>query len=283
MSMKGRKTVKKSGRKINIAMAKRKNAAAEKTIDKKAYQQSLRALQIELVKVQRHLIANDIRIAVVIEGRDAAGKDGLIKRIVQHLSPRETRVVALSKPSDRETTQWYFQRFVAHLPAADEFVLFNRSWYNRAGVERVMGFCSKEQYEEFVQAVCPFEELLVKDGILLFKYYLDITREEQKKRLAERREDPLKQWKISPIDATAQAHWKDYSKARNEMFQHTRAGSVPWIIVRANEKRAARLNMIRDLLGRLDYDGKDGSLLKVDRAIVFPFSEDALKSGAIAP
>src|SRR5262245_42681956 len=171
--------------------------------DDQGYDEALRALQVELVKLQRDVIANGERVLVIVEGRDGAGKDGTIKRFTEHLSPRETRVVALGKPSDREQGQWYFQRYVAHLPAAGEIVFFNRSWYNRAGVERVMGFSTPEETEEFLATVVTLEELLVRSGIRIFKYYLDITREEQESRLEARREDPLKQWKISPIDEAA--------------------------------------------------------------------------------
>lgn len=250
--------------------------------DGKGYKKTLHALQIELVKLQKHIIANDLRILVIFEGRDAAGKDGTIKRIVEHLSPRETRVVALGKPSDRETSQWYFQRYAPFLPAADEFVLFNRSWYNRAGVERVMGFCNDTQYEAFMDAVGPFEDMLVRDGILLFKYYLDISKDEQKARLADRKKDPLKQWKISPIDDCALAHWDDYSNARNEMLIRTNHHAAPWHVVVANDKKLARLNVIRDLLSRIAYDGRKRSLAKPDPKIVFPFAPEKLLSDLIA-
>ncbi len=252
-------------------------------IGKSAYRQKLRALQIELVKLQKHIIARDLRVLVIVEGRDAAGKDGLIKRIVQHASPRETRVVALGKPSDREESEWYFQRFVPYLPAATELVLFNRSWYNRAGVERVMGFCNERDYKAFMDAVCPFEDLLVGDGLLLFKYYLDISREEQVRRLKERRTDPLKQWKRSPVDDAALKHWDDYSKARDAMLVHTCHDTASWSIVRADDKRAARLGTIADLLSRIDFHGKDKSLAKPDRNVVFPFTERALEQGLLAP
>ena len=247
------------------------------------YKDTLRALQIELVKLQKHVIKNNLRICVLFEGRDGAGKDGAIKRVIQHLSPRETRVVALPKPSDRERSEWYFQRFVPFLPAADEIVLFNRSWYNRAGVESVMGFCTAAEHEQFLETVIPFETMLVDSGILLFKYYLDISKGEQKKRLSDRREDPLKQWKVSPIDSTALRHWDDYSNARNEMFLRTHHAAAPWSVVAADDKREARLNVIRDLLSRVDYDGRKTKLTKADPALVFPFSPDKLMSGAIAP
>lgn len=242
----------------------------------------LRALQIELVKLQRDIIANGRKLLVIIEGRDGAGKDGTIKRITEHLSPRETRVVALGKPSDRQLTEWYFQRYVPHLPAAGEFVIFNRSWYNRAGVERVMGFCTSIEYSEFVESVSVFESMLVRSGITLLKYYLDISKDEQKERLDARRKDPLKQWKISPIDAVAIKHWKDYSKARNEMLPLTHHEDAPWIVVNANEKPPARLNLIRDLLSRIDYKGRDTSIARPDRSIVSTFTSEMLRDGRLA-
>ena len=238
---------------------------------KDKYAATLRQLQIELVKLQRHFIACNDKILILLEGRDAAGKDGLIKRMVEHLSPRETRVVALGKPSDRERTAWYFQRYVAHLPVAQELMLFNRSWYNRAGVERVMGFCSDEEYEEFMEAVPSFELMLTRSGVKLLKYYLDIGRDEQKRRLKERRSDPLTQWKTSPIDEQALAKWKAYSEARDEMLARTHSEHAPWTIVRADDKRAARLNVIRDTLSRLHYGGKDAKLARPDRDVVFPY------------
>jgi polyphosphate kinase len=205
---------------------------------------------------------------VVFEGRDAAGKDGTIRRIVEHLSPRETRVVALGKPTERDRSSWYFQRWVQHLPAADELVLFNRSWYNRAGVERVMGFAEEGEVEQFLDAAPVFERLLVRSGIGLFKYYLDISREEQARRLEARRIDPLKQWKISPIDAVALERYDDYTEARDAMLERTHTRETPWTIVRADDKKSARLALIRDFLARLDYDGKREELCFRDRELV---------------
>ena len=219
---------------------------------------------------------------MLIEGRDAAGKDGVIKRIVQHLSPRETRVVALARPSDRDHTAWYFQRYVQHLPVAMEFVLFNRSWYNRAGVERVMGFCSDAEYSEFIESVIPFEHMLVRSGTKVLKYYLDISRGEQKKRLSDRRRDPLKQWKVSPIDAKALDKWDEYSAARNEMMARTHNPVTPWTVVRADDKRRARINLIRDLLSRLHYGGKDATILQADAEIVFQYDESYVRNGMIS-
>lgn len=246
------------------------------------YGKTLEALQIELVKFQKHLIAKGDRILILLEGRDSAGKDGTIKRVIEHLSPRDTRVVALNKPSTRDESEWYFQRYVPYLPAAEEFVLFNRSWYNRAGVEWVMGFCTEAQYEEFMETVPTFEQMLVRSGIQLFKYYLDIDKAEQKQRLKDRLTDPLKQWKMSPIDAAAQKHWKDYSAARNAMFARTHAPTAPWTIVRANDKKQARLNLIMDLLTRLDYKDKDHALLCPDPDVVFNYTHDAVEQGRVA-
>ena len=253
------------------------------TIGKKKYRRELRALQIELVKLQRHVIAHGERILVIFEGRDAAGKDGAIKRVVQHLSPREVRVVAPGKPTDREISSWYFQRYVANLPAAEELVLFNRSWYNRAGVEPVMGFCTQLQTEEFLETVPHFEQMLVHDGIRLFKYYLDISRDEQAQRLEDRRVDPLKQWKVSPVDSEALAKWQDYSDARNVMLARTHTPAAPWHVVRADSKRHARLNIIRDLLSRVHYEGRDEQKVLPDPEIVFPYDMASIDNGAIAP
>jgi polyphosphate kinase 2 len=246
------------------------------------YRRQLRDLQIELVKFQRHLIGRGERIVVLIEGRDTAGKDGVIKHIVEHLSPRDTRVVALPAPSDRERTAWYFQRYVEHLPAAAEFVLFNRSWYNRAGVERVMGFCDDDDVQRFFVDAPIFEQMLINAGIRLFKYYLDIDRHEQAQRLKDRRRDPLAQWKISPVDKVAVKHWAEYTKCRDEMFKRTHMAHSPWHIVRANDKHAARLNLIRHLLAQLHYRGKNRELLAFDPDLVFAFDEERLRDGSIA-
>jgi polyphosphate kinase len=254
-----------------------------KNIEGRDYKATLRLLQVELVKLQRHIIKKNERILIIFEGRDAGGKDGTIKRIVQYLSPREIRIVALGKPSDRDRSSWYFQRYAAHLPAADEMVFFNRSWYNRAGVERVMGFCSDLEYHEFLETVPDFEQMLVRSGIRLIKYYLDISRAEQKKRLKDRQNDPLKQWKVSPIDRAAQQHWDDYSQARNVMFARTHRLSAPWTVVRADDKQAARLNVIKDILFRLDYKDKDESLILPDAEIVFNYEESYVLNGMIAP
>jgi polyphosphate kinase 2 len=246
------------------------------------YAQTLHDLQVELVKLQRHVISRGEKVLIILEGRDGAGKDGTIKRITEHLSPRDIRVVALPKPSDREATQWYFQRYVAHLPAAGEIVIFNRSWYNRAGVEHVMGFCTHEEYDEFLRNVPVFEQMLAEAGIRILKYYLDINRAEQKHRLADRHDDPLKQWKISPIDEKALKNWDDYTQARNVMLRLTDSAASPWMVVRADDKKAARLAIIHDLISRIDYhDAK--SLKTGDQPVIIArFDETCLENGILA-
>ena len=246
------------------------------------YLEALYRLQVELVKLQKHFIACQDQILIILEGRDAAGKDGLIKRFVEHLSPRETRVVALGKPSDHDLRAWYFQRYVRYLPVAQEMVLFNRSWYNRAGVEKVMGFCSAEQCEEFLVAVPRFEQMLIDSGIRMFKFYLDLSKQEQASRLHERSIDPLNQWKVSPIDARAQTKWKAYSRARDIMLERTHTDTSPWIVVRADDKKAARLNVMRHVLAHLDYENKDRKLGLADPAVVFPFGVSCIAEGALA-
>ena len=246
---------------------------ALQNFDSSKYETELRTLQIELVKVQKSLIANGDQILVILEGRDTAGKDGTIKAITEHLSPRETRVVALGKPSDVEADQWYFQRYIAQLPKRGEFVLFNRSWYNRAGVEMVMGFCSKAQYATFLSTVNSLESIFIQSGITMLKYYLDISKQEQKLRLESRENDPLKQWKISPIDQQAQKKWNAYSTYRNAMLLKTSTAEAPWTIVRANNKKQAHLNLIRHLLLQLNYAGKNKRLLKPNVDIIFSFNQ----------
>lgn len=245
------------------------------------YHALLVRLQIELVKLQRRVIERGQRILVIVEGRDAAGKDGTIKSLVEHLSPRDTRVVALGPPSNREQCSWYFQRHVSHLPAAGEIVLFNRSWYNRAGVERVMDFCTKEETEEFLETVPGFEAMIERSGITLLKYYLDISKQEQKRRLADRQRDPLKQWKLSPIDAKAQKLWKAYSEARDKMLERTHTVTSPWIVVRAGDKEHARLNIIRDILWRLNYPGKHRRLHRPDPTVVFSYDKTCYERALI--
>jgi polyphosphate kinase len=246
------------------------------------YRRELRRLQIELVKLHRHVIARGLKLLVILEGRDAAGKDGTIKHIAEHLSPREVRVVAPGKPSDREQTEWYFQRFSAHLPAAREIVLFNRSWYNRAGVEHVMRFCTQAEYRAFLESAPEFERMLIRSGVHLLKYYLDISRSEQARRLRERRRDPLKQWKLSPVDEAAQRHWRDYSEARDRMFARTHTPEAPWIVVRADDKHQARLNIIRDILARVPAPDVARKHVRPDPRVVREFNEQLLESGWVA-
>lgn len=246
-------------------------------IHEHTYEADLRLLQIELVKLQRHIIQKGKRLLVIFEGRDTAGKDGSIKSVTENLSPRDTRVVALNRPSPHEEGEWYFQRYVGQLPSAGEFVLFNRSWYNRAGVEKVMGFCTDAQYKQFMNTVNDFESLLVGSNIQLIKYYLDISKEEQAIRLKDRAKDPLKQWKISPIDQKAQRMWDAYSDARDTMLKKTSSSDAPWTVVSANDKRLAHLNLIANLLSRVDYPNKDKKILKIDPKIVLTWPVNSKK------
>ena len=254
---------------------------SEATYKGEHYDKTLHALQIELVKLQRHLIAKDERVLVIFGGRDAAGKDGTIKRLTAHMAPRETIVFAPSKPNERERSAWYFQRYAPHIPGDGEFVIFNRSWYNRAGVERVMGFCNKDQLTRFFDTVCDFEDMLVRSGVQIRKYYLDISRGEQKKRLADRAEDPLKNWKISPIDAVAAKKWKNYSKARDEMLRRTRHKAAPWHIAHTNHKKDARIGIISDLLSSFSYSGKRRKFVTPDSNCVFPWDAKAETDGRL--
>ncbi len=221
-----------------------------------AYEYELRRLQVELMKLQQTMQAAGTRLLLIFEGRDAAGKGGTIKRIIAHLNPRYTRVTALTKPNETEQTQWYFQRYISHLPAAGEIVFFDRSWYNRAMVEPVMGFCTDEQNKRFLKDVPLLEELIVKDGIKLFKFYFSVSKEVQKERFDSRREDPLKQYKLSPVDNLAQKYWDQYSLRKFQMLQETNRTIAPWTIIRSDNKKMARINCIRYLLSQLDYEGK---------------------------
>ena len=224
------------------------------TIDRQLYFRELLRLQSELVKLQDWVTQNGLKVVVLFEGRDSAGKGGAIKRITQRVNPRTCRVVALPAPSDRERTQWYFQRYVAHLPAAGEIVLFDRSWYNRAGVERVMGFASEAQVEDFFRDVPEFERMLVRSGIIVVKYWFSITDEEQQLRFLMRIHDPIKQWKLSPMDLQSRVRWEQYTKAKEEMFERTNIPEAPWYIVEGNDKKRARLNVIAHLLSLIPYE-----------------------------
>jgi polyphosphate kinase 2 len=223
------------------------------TVDRRVYFKELFRLQGELVKLQDWVQTQKLRVVVIFEGRDSAGKGGAIKRITQRLNPRVCRVAALPAPNERERTQWYFQRYVAHLPAAGEIVLFDRSWYNRAGVERVMGFCTPDEYEEFFRSVPEFERMLVRSGIILLKYWFSITDEEQEFRFNMRIHDPLKQWKLSPMDVESRRRWEDYTKAKEVMLDRTHIPEAPWWVVEAVDKKRARLNCIHHLLSQIPY------------------------------
>ena len=222
-------------------------------LKKKVYEKELRKLQIELVKVQEWIKKKNLKVVVVFEGRDAAGKGGVIKRITQCLNPRVCRVVALGTPTEREKTQWYFQRYVPNLPAEGEMVLFDRSWYNRAGVERVMGFCTEEQYREFLRSCPEFERMLIRSGIILIKYWFSVSDEEQERRFQARIKDPTKRWKLSPMDLESRSRWIEYSQAKDEMFKHTDIKQAPWYVVEADDKKKARLNCISHLLSIIPY------------------------------
>ena len=225
-----------------------------KRLPKSVYEPELETLQLELVKLQEWIRNEGLKVVVIFEGRDAAGKGGVIKRITQRLSPRICRVVALAAPTEREQTQWYFQRYVPHLPAAGEMALFDRSWYNRAGVERVMGFCTDEEYREFLHSCPTFERMLVRSGIILIKYWFSVSDEEQERRFQARIEDRTRRWKLSPMDLESRTRWVEYSKAKDEMFAHTDIKQAPWYVVDADSKRRARLNCISHLLSLIPYD-----------------------------
>jgi polyphosphate kinase len=229
-------------------------AGKPKKISKKFYNSELNRLQIELVKLQEWIKNKGLRVIVIFEGRDAAGKGGTIKRITQVLNPRICRVVALGTPTEREKTQWYFQRYVPHLPAAGEMVLFDRSWYNRAGVEKVMGFCTNEEYWEFLRSCPNFERMLIRSGIILIKYWFSVSEEEQEKRFKARMADPTKRWKLSPMDLKSREKYVEYSKAKDEMFAYTDTKISPWYMVDADNKRRARLNCIHHLLSMIPYE-----------------------------
>jgi polyphosphate kinase len=230
------------------------NARPKKKLERKFYEEELARLQAELVKLQEWVKYKGLKIVVIFEGRDAAGKGGAIKRITESLNPRICRVEALGTPTEREKTQWYFQRYVARLPAAGEMVLFDRSWYNRAGVERVMGFCTDEEYVEFLRSCPEFERMLIRSGITLIKYWFSVSDEVQEARFQERLEDATKGWKLSPMDLASRAKWVEYSKAKDEMFNYTDIKQAPWYVVNADDKRRARLNCICHLLNMIPYE-----------------------------
>ncbi|QKF72804.1 polyphosphate kinase 2 [Aliarcobacter faecis] len=234
------------------------------------YQKELTLLQIELLKLQNYVKDNGLKVLIIFEGRDAAGKGGTIKRVTEHLNPRGARIVALEKPSDVEKTQWYFQRYIQHLPSAGEIVLFDRSWYNRAGVEPVMGFCTKEQHMQFLRDVPDFEKMLVESGIILFKFYFSVSKKEQEKRFKKRETDLLKQYKLSPIDQQSQKLWDQYTATKYSMLMASHTPISPWIIVKSDNNKKARLNCMRYILNSINYDkkSKDKTLFKIDKKII---------------
>ncbi|MCP3990035.1 MAG: polyphosphate kinase 2 [Actinomycetia bacterium] len=244
-------------------MSKRRTANGNNRLDKDYYEKELARLQRELVKLQEWVAAEGLRVCIIFEGRDAAGKGGAIKRIVERTNPRVVQVVALAKPTGREATQWYFQRYVSHLPAAGEIVLFDRSWYNRAGVERVMGFCSDDEYDEFLRTCPDFERMLIRSGIILIKFWFSVSDAEQESRFADRVKNPEKRWKLSDMDLESRARWVDYSIAKDRMFEHTDTKASPWWVVDADDKRRARLNCIHHLLESIPYDDLTSSEIEL--------------------
>ena len=248
------------------------------------YERLKAELQIELLKVQNWVKSEGQRLALLFEGRDAAGKGGTIKRFMEHLNPRGARVVALDKPSSLEQMQWYFQRYIGHLPAAGEIVLFDRSWYNRAGVERVMGFCTSQQYLEFMRQAPEIERMWVNSGIRLFKYWFSVSREEQLRRFISRRDDPLKHWKLSPIDIQSLDKWEEYTAAKNAMFFHTDTGDAPWVVIKSDDKKRARINCLRHFLYNLPYPEKNTEVVVPPDPLLVGSATDvkeAAESGAI--
>ncbi len=233
----------------------------EEKMGRKEYEHLKAQLQTELLKVQKWVVETGLKFVLLFEGRDAAGKGGTIKRFMEHLNPREARVVALAKPTDRERGQWFFQRYIAHLPTAGEMVFYDRSWYNRAGVERVMGFCTPNEYLEFMRQTPELERMFVRSGIRLYKYWFSVTREEQKRRFESRRHDPLKRWKLSPIDEASLGKWDDYTEAKEAMFFYTDTADAPWTIVKSNDKKRARINCMLHFLNSLDYPDKDHEIV----------------------
>lgn len=232
-------------------------------LSRKFYEAELTKLQIELVKLQSWIKKRNLKVVVIFEGRDAAGKGGTIKRITQSLNPRICRVVALGTPTEREKTQWYFQRYAPHLPAAGEMALFDRSWYNRAGVERVMGFCTNDEYWDFLRACPNFERMIIRSGIILIKYWFSVSEEEQERRFQNRLKDPTKQWKLSPMDIDSRKKWMEYSKAKDEMLSYTDTKISPWYVVEADDKKRARLNCISHLLGLIPYKDIQPKILEL--------------------
>ncbi len=248
-------------------------------MSRRPYEEHKAELQVELLKAQRWIKEAEQQVIILFEGRDAAGKGGTIKRFMEHLNPRGARVVALEKPSEREQRQWYFQRYIQHLPAGGEIVFFDRSWYNRAGVERVMGFCSPNDYLEFMRQCPQFEQMLVRSGIWLFKYWFSVTREEQRRRFHQREHEPLKQWKLSPIDLASLDKWDDYTEAKEAMFFYTDTADAPWTVVKSDDKKRARLETLRHFLSHLPYPDKDPKLVHAPDPLIVGSSVHVIGGG----
>lgn len=256
-----------------LALLDKKEILSSKVKNTLIYNNELRLLQIELVKLQRFISNNNKRVAIIFEGRDAAGKGGNIRRFMEHLNPRSSRLVALNKPTEVEKGQWYFQRYIKELPNPGEIVFFDRSWYNRAVVEPVMGFCTEQQYKEFLVQVPEFEHMMYEDGVIIIKFWLSITKDEQAKRFDKRRSNPLKRWKFSPVDKQGQILWDKYTHYKEEMFSKTHTTYSPWMIIKTNDKKTARLEAMRYVLSQFDYDGKSntGNLLTPDPNVVMRY------------
>jgi polyphosphate kinase len=252
-------------------------------MERREYEIEKRRLQIELLHLQGWVKDTGQKLVIVFEGRDAAGKGGTIKRFTEHLNPRGARTVALDKPSEREQSQWYFQRYVQHLPAAGEIVMFDRSWYNRAGVERVMGYCTEEQYRQFMRDAPEFERMLVDSGIRLFKLWFSVSRGEQRSRFIVRQIDPVRQWKLSPTDLASLDKWDAYTEAKEAMFLHTDTEHAPWTVIKSNDKKRARLEAMRHVLRRLDYDGKDPDAVGIPDPLIVGSAADVLEDSSDAP
>lgn len=262
-----------------MAFLKKRGPKSAKAIGLYTYQKELQLLQVELIKLQQWIGKNNKRLAILFEGRDAAGKGGTIKRFKEHLNPRSSRVVALSKPTDVEKGQWYFRRYIKELPNPGEMVFFDRSWYNRAVVEPVMGFCKDEEYKKFMTQVPEFEHLLYEDGVIVIKFWFSVTKEEQKRRFTKRIENPLKRWKYSPVDMKGQELWDRYTYFKEQMFSLTHTSYCPWVIIEANDKKRARLEAIRHVLNRFDYEGKDdaGTVLAPDPNVVMRYHRSIIQ------
>ncbi|AUC23847.1 MULTISPECIES: polyphosphate kinase 2 [Polaribacter] len=255
-----------------LALIGEKNAACKKVKKTIIYNEELRLLQIELVKLQRWISNNNKRVAIIFEGRDAAGKGGNIRRFMEHLNPRSSRLVALNKPTEIEKGQWYFQRYIKELPNPGEIVFFDRSWYNRAVVEPVMGFCSDQQYKEFLVQVPEFEHMMYEDGVVIIKFWLSISKDEQLKRFEGRKENPLKRWKFSPVDKQGQILWDRYTHYKGEMFSKTHTSYSPWMMIKTNDKKVARLEAIRHVLSQFDYEDKEAkTVLTPDPNVVMRY------------